>query len=48
MKSSKNSDSRSRKAFIILAVILIIAGVGITVFQLISTQNAKNKDENLT
>lgn len=48
MKSSKNSDSRSRKVFIILAVILIIAGVGITVFQLISTQNAKNKDENLT
>lgn len=48
MKSSKNSDSRSRKAFIILAVILIIVGVGITVFQLISTQNAKNKDENLT
>lgn len=48
MESNEKSNSRSRKVFIILAVILIIAGVGITVFQLISTQNAKNKDENLT
>ncbi|MDO4364942.1 MAG: class B sortase [Clostridia bacterium] len=48
MESNEKSNSRSRKVFIILAVILIIAGIGITVFQLISTQNAKNKDENLT
>lgn len=48
MASEEKSKSRSKKIFVILAVILIVVGVGITAFQIISTQNAKNKDEELT
>ena len=44
----KNSNSRTRKAFVILAIILIVVGVGITIFQIVSTENAKHKDEELT
>lgn len=48
MANEKNGKSRSKKIFVILAVILIVAGIGITAFQIISTQNAKSKDEELT
>lgn len=48
MASEEKSKSRSKKIFVILAVILIVVGVGITAFQIISTQNAKSKDEELT
>lgn len=45
---NKKSNSRTRKVIVILAVILIVVGVGITMFQIISTQTAKEKDEELT
>lgn len=47
-KNNKNSSNRNKNIFIILAVILIVVGVGITIFQIISTENAKQKDEELT
>lgn len=47
-KKGSNNNSRTKKVFTVLAIILIAAGIGITLFQILSTQNAKQKDENLT
>lgn len=47
-KKGSNNNSRTKKFFTVLAIILIAAGIGITLFQILSTQNAKQKDENLT
>ena len=47
-KKGSNNGSRTKKVFTVLAIILIAAGIGITLFQFLSTQNAKQKDESLT
>lgn len=47
-KKGSNNNSRTKKVFTVLAIILIAVGIGITLFQILSTQNAKQKDENLT
>ncbi|MDO4363632.1 MAG: class B sortase [Clostridia bacterium] len=47
-KKGSNNSSRAKKVFTVLAIILIAVGIGITLFQILSTQNAKQKDDNLT
>ena len=41
-------NKKSKKLFIILAIVLIIVGVGITAYQLISSKQASDRDSNLT
>ena len=41
-------NKKSKKLFTILAIVLIIVGVGITAYQLISSKQASDRDSNLT